>query len=292
MRLCPKFHKQDCAQEGQHAGQAEEESAAAGGIIADAKQTRAEQIALFLVFLDNAAAVGKPETESFLVALSLSKGRWIVNAIVVQCFQIILAQSHTRVTDIHLYIVVAFSGCYCHTAALGRELAGIVGKRVYHEKRQRLIRFHLQGGGLHVKPYALLFEGIAALSHYLEQVLQVNGPNVERQLSLAHLYPFGQHIVELADLRHELQYVVAPLGTHTTLAFHAHHLAGNAVEIGNDGMHKRHACAAHHVLLFAFLQFQLRDVELFLQFFELLVQQSHGLGFLPARLDVLQLSGE
>ena len=195
-------------------------------------------------------------------------------------------EANARVLDRHFDIVVGSRRRNGDASTFVRELAGIVGNGIDHEKSQRLVGLHHVGGVLDNEIDALHLETHTAALHQIEQFLQRKALDAQAHLALPHLDPPRQHIVVVVDAICQLHHVGIALATHlialTMLgrkavgdcALHQPlHLVDDSVHKRHDAIGKRHFCTLLKVALFVLQHLLLHEGCLLAQFLALLLEK-------------------
>ena len=193
---------------------------------------------------------------------------------------LLLGHAAAVVAHSHLHIVGGFLSADPHVAAAGRKLAGVVGEGVHHEERQRLVGFHDSSGRLHFEAEALELEAHARHRHDVEQLLQRETLDVERELSLSHLYPLRKQGVELVDFVGQFGHVVVLRLALLRVAFVLHqsvHLIGDAVDERTDAVDEMNLCPLLHVPATVGLQVESGQGYLLVHLFVFLLLKLQGL---------------
>ena len=123
----------------------------------------------------------------------------------------------------------------------------------------------------------LLVEAIVPFGNDLEEFLQGECGYVQAELPALHLYPVGQYGIVLFYLVHQLYDVFAAGWRYCALAFHAHHLAPNTVEEGDDAMYERHLSPILGIAPLVVGHAPDAHLELFLQFVPFFLLCSEGI---------------
>ena len=137
--------------------------------------------------------------------------------------------------------------------AVGRgELARIVGEGVNHEEGEHTVCFNHGGTFSHIQCHTFYIKRRLALAHYVKDIGYGETLDMQAELALAHLNPFGEQGVVFVNLVGELKDIVVSLLAKLRRlvgARHKHsHLVDDTVDERSDTVDERHLRTVFKIL--------------------------------------------
>ena len=222
---------------GDYTGKAEPETAALPYLALYTKLANVELLGCFLVFANDSLAIHDSETEPFILLMLAQLGR-VINFTLVKHLHIVFRKSHTGIGDGNLNIISRRNGTDADVTTRWGEFSGIVAKGVDHEERECHVCLHLIFSGIHRKCNALLGEKHTATGNDVKELLKRECGNMQLELTLTHLDPIGQHVIQAHDFARQFADVSQSFLVCFTIPLHSVDFGNDSVKIGNDGIDK------------------------------------------------------
>ena len=113
----------------------------------------------------------------------------IVHLLIEYATYVFFRQSRSVVDNRNLYIIIVLCSVNRYVASCLSILTGIIGQRIYHEKRKSLIRLYYSLCRRHSEINIFGVESMLSLSHHSEQIIKTEVLYFEAQRTLPHLNP-------------------------------------------------------------------------------------------------------
>ena len=225
----------DKQKQSDYTGKAEPETAALPYLTLNTKLANVELLGCFLVFANDALAIHDSETEPFVLLMLAQLGR-VINFTLVKHLHIVFRKSNTGIDDGNLNIICTGNGTDADVTTRWGEFSGIVAKGIDHEERECHVCLHLIFSGIHRKCNPFLGEKHTATGNDVEEMLKWECGNMQLELTLPHLDPIGQHVIQAHDFARQFADVSQSFLVCFTIPLHSVDFGNDTVKIGYDGI--------------------------------------------------------
>ena len=149
---------------------------------------------------------------------------------------IFLRKTNTCIANTYLHKIIGGIGQNCHLSSYWCELTRIIDKRVDHKECQRFIGFHLQICLRNFKRELLLSKSRLLHGDNTKDVTEGEACHLQAKLSLLHLNPRSQAIIDGHHARTQLLYIREAFRSIFAHFIELFDLSNDAVKVRDDSI--------------------------------------------------------